>query len=123
MRPNVGAARWSYRMNIEGPMKITIADPADGQGKLLMIQFTSEFQALDTAGQGGEFSDYISQLAEQIAKITLVTDRNRAGMLIVQQFAEQLLPHITQGELALEEQIVLQIRQEAQAVALTDLLA
>jgi len=109
-------------MNIEGPMKITIADPADGQGKLLMIQFTPEFQALDMAAQTTEFQAYLSFLGEQIAVISSEVDRNRAGMMIVQQFAEQLLPHIEQGELALEEQIVLQIRQASQVVALTDLL-
>jgi len=52
-----------------------------------------------------------------------VDERNRAGMAIIYQFADQLLPHILSGDLALEERIVLQIRQEAQAVALTDLLA
>ncbi len=110
-------------MKIEGPMNITIADPADGQGKLLVIQFTPEFQALETTQQSAEFKAYIEHLAEQISAITSEADQNRAGMLIIQQFAEQLLPHIDQGELALEEQIVLQIRQASQVVALTDLLA
>jgi len=110
-------------MKIEGPMKITIGDPADGQGKLLMIQFTSDFQAKDVAAQTAEFRGHIDTLAEQIAAIKSEADRDRAGMLIIQQFAEQLLPHISQGELALEEQIVLQIRQDAQVVALTDLLS
>ncbi|MCP4992625.1 MAG: transcriptional regulator [Gammaproteobacteria bacterium] len=110
-------------MKIEGPMKITIADPADGQGKLLMIQFTPEFQALGISAQAAGFRQHIGSLQDQISAITSEVDRNRAGMMIILQFAEQLLPHIEQGELALEEQIVLQIRQAAQVVALTDLLA
>lgn len=110
-------------MNIDGPMNITIADPADGQGKLLMIKFSSEFQAKDFAGQAADFKSHLGFLGEQIEAIESEEDHNRAGMMIIQQFCEQLLPHIEQGELALEEQIVLQVRQESQAVALTDLLS
>ncbi len=43
-------------------------------------------------------------------------------MMIVQQFAEQLLPHIVSGDLALEESMVIQISDESQAVALDSLL-
>lgn len=110
-------------MLIEGPMNITISDPADGQGKVLVILFTPEFQALTLAEQGTQFQNYMGLLARHIDSKDAVDERNRAGMAIIYQFAEQLLPHILSGDLALEERIVLQIRQEAQAVALTDLLA
>lgn len=110
-------------MNIDGPMNITIADPADGQGKLLMIRFSPEFQAKELPEQAAEFKSHLGYLGEQIEAIGSEEDRNRAGMMIIQQFCEQLLPHIEQGELALEEQIVLQVRQASQVVALTDLLS
>lgn len=110
-------------MLIEGPMNITIGDPADGQGRVLAITFKPEFQALDTAGQGAEFREYLQSLSNNISEIKDENDRTRAGMLIVQQFAEQLLPHIESGELALDESMVIQIRQESQISALTDLLA
>lgn len=110
-------------MLIEGPMNITISDPADGQGKVLVILFTPEFQALSLTEQGTQFRDYMNLLARHINSQDAVDERNRAGMAIIYQFADQLLPHIVSGELALEERIVLQIRQEAQAVALTDLLS
>lgn len=110
-------------MLIEGPMTITISDPADGQGKVLVILFTPEFQALPLNEQGAQFQDYMRLLSRHIDSQDAVDERNRAGMAIIYQFAEQLLPHILSGDLALEERIVLQIRQEAQAVALTDLLA
>jgi hypothetical protein len=109
-------------MLIEGPMNITIADPADGQGKVLAIQFTPEFQALGLAEQGRVFGEYLEQLS-QLMQSGETDPRNRAGMAIVHQFSEQLLPHIENGDLALEERIVLQIRREDQAVALVDLLA
>lgn len=110
-------------MLIEGPMNITISDPADGQGKVLVILFTPEFQALPLKQQGQQFQDYMRLLARHIDSQDAVDERNRAGMAIIYQFADQLLPHILSGDLALEERIVLQIRQEDQAVALTDLLA
>ncbi len=110
-------------MLIEGPMNITISDPADGQGKVLVILFTPEFQALSLQEQGVAFRDYMALLDGQINGGSGVDERNRAGMEIVLQFAEQLLPHIESGDLALDERIVLQIRQESQSIALTDLLA
>lgn len=110
-------------MLIEGPMNITISDPADGQGKVLVILFTPEFQALTLEQQGVEFQAYMNMLAQHINSQDKVDERNRAGMAIIYQFTEQLLPHVVNGDLALEERIVLQLRQESQAVALTDLLA
>jgi hypothetical protein len=103
-------------------MNITVADPADGQGKVLLLAFQPEFQALEVADQGARFREYLGGLAQEIAAIRDENDRNRAGMLIIQQIGEELLPHIEAGELALEESIIIQIRQEQQAVALTDLL-
>jgi primosomal protein N'' len=110
-------------MLIEGPLRISIAEPADGQGKILVIGFQPEFQKLDLSEQGQRFREYLATLEQGIASIAQEDDRNRAGMLIVQQVAEQLLPHVETGELALEENMTVQIRQEEQAVALTDLLA
>ncbi len=109
-------------MLIEGPMNITIAEPADGVGKILVIAFTPEFQALDLGAQGRAFRDYLATLAEGIAAAP-PGDLDRQGMIIIQQIAEQLLPHIESGELALEESMTVQIRQEGQAGALVDLLA
>jgi len=53
-------------MLIEGPMNITISDPADGQGKVLVILFTPEFQALPLKQQGEQFQDYMRLLARHI---------------------------------------------------------
>lgn len=109
-------------MLIEGPMNITIGDPADGQGRVLAITFKPEFQALEIAEQGTEFREYLQSLSDNISEIKDENDHTKAGMLIVQQFAEELLPHIESGEIALEESMVVQIRQESQISALTDLL-
>lgn len=109
-------------MLIEGPMSITIADPASGEGRVLRISFTDEFQGLELPAQGEAFRGYLQMLQESIAAIGDETDHTRAGMMIVLQFAEQLLPHIENGELALEESMVIQISNESQAVSLDALL-
>lgn len=110
-------------MLIEGPLKIAIAEPEDGQGKILVIGFQSEFQALDRSGQARRFRAYLEVLNENITAPEGTDERNRAGMLIVQQIAEQLLPHIESGDLVLEETMTVQIRQDEQAFAVSDLLA
>ncbi|MCP3868871.1 MAG: transcriptional regulator [Gammaproteobacteria bacterium] len=112
-----------HRMLIEGPLKIAVAEPADGQRKLLIVEFQPDFQALDLAEQGRAFKSYIEDLNDQIGKITDANDPNRAGMLIMEQFAEQLLPHVEAGELALEESMTVQIRRDDQVAALQDLLS
>ena len=109
-------------MLIEGPMKIDIAEPADGQGKLLMVSFKPEFQAAEIAEQVKQFAAHLNKLAESINDETL-DQRTRQGIMIVHQFSEQLLPHIESGDLALDETMIIQIRQEQQVSVLVDLLA
>lgn len=109
-------------MLIEGPLNVAIGEPADGQGKVLTINFAPEFQELGVEQQGARFGAYIRELAREIASRP-EGDRNRAGMMIIHQFAEQLLPHVAAGDLVLEEPMIVQIRQEGQANALVDLLA
>ena len=110
-------------MLIEGPMKISVADTADGQGRMLVIAFTPEFQALSVEQQGADFSAYLKKLVDGIASLA-ESDPNRQGMLIVQQIAEQLAPHIASGDLAVEETMTIQIGQDQQQqyVGLIDLL-
>lgn len=108
-------------MLIEGPLDIVIDDTADGQGKILTISFQPEFQALGVAAQIDEFRSYLRILSDTIDHPD-TGEKNRAGMLIVQQIAEQLLPHITSGDLVLEEPMTVQIGQQEQIFALTDLL-
>jgi len=108
-------------MLIEGPLRISVAENADGQGWVLVLAFKPEFQVLDVPAQGAKFRDYLQSLNDDIAGIS-EDDQNRAGMLIIQQIVEQLLPHVAAGELEVEESIIIQIQQNSQVVALTDLL-
>jgi len=109
-------------MLIEGPLRISVAEATDGQGWVLVLAFKPEFQALDVTAQGLQFRDYLQRLNTDIQGVTANDDPNRAGMLIIQQIVEQLLPHVEAGELDIEESIIIQIQQNSQVVALTDLL-
>lgn len=109
-------------MLIEGPIRVSVAENPDGQGWVLILAFKSEFQSLDVVSQADEFKDYLDSLNAGIAAITAEDDPNRPGMLIIQQIVEQLMPHIAAGELELSESIIIQIQQNSQLVALTDLL-
>ena len=107
-------------MEIQGPIKIGVLDNPETTGWELHLDFTDEFKKLDLTQQGQVFQGYISELAQEVTSRD-EADRNRAGMLIVQQICEQLLPYIQAGEMALEETIMVEIAQ-SQAISLTALL-
>jgi hypothetical protein len=110
-------------MEIEGPLKATVGDAADGVSKVIVIQFREDFRALSQSQQVATFGGYLDTLREQIAAIQDPNDRNRAGMVIMLQFCEQLAPHIASGEIDLEDHINLQVqREDPNSGALVDFL-
>ena len=107
-------------MEINGPLKIGVIDPPDTPGWELQVTFTDEFKQADLAQQGRIFEDYLKELAEGIASLP-EGDCNRDGMAIVHQLCSELLPYIREGQIALEETIMVEIGK-AQAVSITDFL-
>lgn len=107
-------------MQIQGPVRINIGEPADGQGRLLLMSFRPEFKAQPLEARGAAFADYLAELNAGVADPAL-DEANRMGMLIVQQVAEQLLPHVQADELDLEQEMIIQIRPQ-EASAISDLL-
>jgi hypothetical protein len=108
-------------MLIEGPLNISIGEPADGQGKVLVLAFPPAFRSLSPSLQGGQLRGHLQALGQQMAE-RAADDPNRQGMAIVAQIVEQLLPHVEAEEVELSEPIIIQIRQEADASVLSDLL-
>lgn len=108
-------------MEINGPLKIGVVETPGHAGWELHIDFRPEFRNLPPNDQGAAFRSYLTDLAAGLSGLG-AEDRNRQGMLLVQQIAEQLLPHIESGELALNETIVVEIAQ-APVAALQDLIA
>jgi hypothetical protein len=108
-------------MLIEGPLKIGVLDQPDQPGRELHIDFTSEFQALEPGNQTQVFTQYLNDLAQDIVSLS-EDNPNRAGMLIVQQIAEQLAPHIASGDLELEGTIVVEMGRDYSSDSLMNLL-
>jgi len=108
-------------MDISGPMRIGVLQTDGAAGWELHFDFRNEFQALDLSQQAEEFQNYLTTLAGEIASLP-EDDRDRQGMLLVQQLSEQLQEFITSGDLALNETIKVQVEQSAAVSSLSDLL-
>lgn len=107
-------------MDIKGPIKIGVLNDPETTGWELHLNFTDEFKSADLAQQGQIFAAYLNDLVLEI-NARAEDDRNRAGMIIVHQIGEQLLPYIQAGDMALEETMIVEIGRE-QAFSLTDLI-
>ena len=108
-------------MDINGPMRIGVLQTDAAAGWELHFDFREEFQALDLPQQAEEFQRYLTTLAAEIASLP-EDDRDRQGMLLVQQLSEQLLAYIVSGDLALNETIEVQVEQSVAVSSLSDLL-
>lgn len=109
-------------MLINGPIKVGILDSPEQQGRELHITFTDDFRAGDMLQQASEFRRYIDELTNNISTLP-ADDANRAGMLIIQQIAEQLYQPIASGELELDETIIVEIGRDHSSNSLMSLLS
>lgn len=107
-------------MEINGPLEIGVIDSPDTPGWELQVTFTDDFKQADLQQQGRVFEAYVQELAQGIESLP-EGDRNRDGMAIVYQLCSQMLPYIREGQIALEETIMVEIGQ-SQAVSITDFL-
>jgi hypothetical protein len=107
-------------VDIQGPIKIGVLNDPETTGWELQMNFSDDFKSADLERQGQIFAAYLADLVQEI-NARGEEDGDRAGMLIVQQIGEQLLPHIQAGEMALEETMMVEIGRE-QAFSLSDLI-
>jgi hypothetical protein len=107
-------------VDIQGPIKIGVLNDPETTGWELQMNFSDDFKSADLERQGQIFAAYLADLVQEI-NARGEDDGDRAGMLIVQQIGEQLLPHIQAGEMALEETMMVEIGRE-QAFSLSDLI-
>lgn len=109
-------------MEISGPLTIGVVEKLEGPGRELHIGFQEAFRRLPLAAQGETFRDYVAELGAAASTLA-EDDPNRPGILLIQQIAEQLLPHVAAGELSLGDTIVVEIGGGfAVGGSLTDLL-
>ncbi|MEN8175790.1 MAG: transcriptional regulator [Pseudomonadota bacterium] len=107
-------------MNIDGPLKIGVLETPGDAGWELHIDFRPEFRDLTLHDQSARFRGYLTSLVADLNSVS-EGDRDYQGILLIQQIAEQLLPHVESGDLALNETIVVEIAQ-APATSLQDLI-
>ena len=109
-------------MQIQGPLKFSVAAAGDASaGYELFLDFSEAFRQMDLAGQVAEFRNYLNYMTELLITSDL-DEHNRQGMLVAQQIAEQLLPHVENGELELDETINIHVRPGSPQVSLVDLV-
>lgn len=109
-------------MQIDGPLKFSVATTGDtAAGYELFLDFTDTFQKMDLEAQAAEFRNYLNYLGELVVSSDL-DEHNRQGMLMAQQIAEQLLPHVENGDLALNETINIHVRSDSPQASLIDLV-
>ncbi len=107
-------------MDIQGPLKVGVVAPSSEGNYELHIDFTDEFRHADLAAQGERFRDYLGELTKALQAGDL-DERNRQGVLLIQQICEQLRPHVETGDVALAETLVIEV-QRTPEVNLADLL-
>ena len=98
-------------MLIEGPFKLGVVDNDQTMVRELHLSFAPEFQHLPVTEQVSRVRRYVEDLGEAAAKLD-ENDANRRGMLMMQQIAEELLPHILAEEIVLNETIIVEIRPD-----------
>jgi hypothetical protein len=109
-------------MLIEGPIKFTVNQGDSNQGYELYLSFELSFQQQPLGQQADSFRHYLMTLNEALSGDVTLDERNRQGILMVQQIVEQLLPHVEVGELDLAETINIHIRPDSPQVSIIDLL-
>lgn len=96
-------------MNIDGPFEIGVVDNEDTSVRELHLSFTEQFRSLGLEQRVEALSRYIATLEKMSASGT--DTGNFQGMLLVMQVTEQLLPHIAEDEIPLNETIVVELQQ------------
>lgn len=99
-------------MVIKGPLTLNTADKMDGTGKEIFLGFTEEFRLQELDQQKLLLDSYMQELADAI-RIEM-DDRERQGMLMIQQIMVQLYPHIVSGEMDLDEELVIDVQPGAE---------
>ncbi|HBE93447.1 MAG TPA: hypothetical protein DDW55_13370 [Gammaproteobacteria bacterium] len=99
-------------MDIKGIITLEFAEKEDGIGSEIHLGFTDVFRMQSVEQQKNMLDNYLASLGSAI-KIEM-DDRERQGMLMIQQIMEQLYPHIIAGEMDLDEVLIIEVQPNAQ---------
>ena len=94
-------------MQIQGPFHINIVTNEDSQSRELQLSFTAEFQQKNLQQRLEDFRQHLSDLQQSLQSEQ--DEATKQGMLTIFQISEQLLPHLENDEIPLEETINIEI--------------
>lgn len=97
-------------MKITGPLRIGILDNDMG-GREIHLDFNADFRALNLQQQTETFQQFLAQLANDIAALA-EDSPDRKGAMTIHQICEQIMPHIENNEIPLEETIVVSFQAD-----------
>ncbi|MDH5735962.1 MAG: hypothetical protein OEY87_07550 [Gammaproteobacteria bacterium] len=94
-------------MQIDGPFSISIVNNAESHTRELHLKFYDSFQNSLLDDRIALFSNYIGSINTNL--INEFDTQSRQGMETILQISEQLLPHIINDEISLDETIIIEI--------------
>ena len=95
-------------MQIQGPISIGMLEQDDGVSREIHIGFRPDFRAASLEEQARSFSGYVDDLAVSMVAPG-IAEGDRAGINLIHKICAELLPYIQAGEIALNEELVVEI--------------
>lgn len=94
-------------MQIVGPFSISIVDNEQSGNRELHLAFKPGFQGASLDDRHAQLNTYLQELASGIQQSE--DPASQQGMLLIQQIAEELRPHIQADEIELDETIIIEL--------------
>ena len=94
-------------MQIDAPFSVSIIDNTDSQTRELHLNFTEAFQTCPLEERVKLFKDHIKKLSSNLNNEA--DAQTTQGMNTILQISEELLPHIVDNEIPLDEKIIIEI--------------
>lgn len=94
----------------KGPVTFKTTDMADGEGKEITLGFTEQFRSKGLDEQKRLIESYMLEISEGLKQET--DEREKQGLVIIQNIMVQLYPHIVSGELDLDEELIIDVTPE-----------
>ncbi len=94
----------------KGPVTLKTTDKADGEGKEITLGFTEQFRSKGLDEQKRLIDSYMLEIAEGLKQET--DEREKQGLVIIQNIMMQLYPHIVSGDVDLDNELVIDVMPE-----------
>lgn len=97
-------------MIIEGPYTVRLAENTESLENEIHVQFNADFVELSQEERGTVFGKHLAAL-RVLSKNTSSDHLDYPGIMTLLQFCESIYPYILNGEVPLEDPIVIEVEQ------------